>query len=375
MHKKKLLFVIPEYSHGGTNKSLENLLHFIDRDKYEVSIFCMYEYGCDYFKRLFQPYFIKKSLIYTLAHDNVFTRKIMGALIKLSDKFNFQWLYRAEYSINLSHYSFDAIIAFQEGEATEFASSLPYNVKKVAWIHGFYTKPNPNGNDEHYKNIDTIVCVSKAAQTAFLCFCPQYESKTKCIYNTVNVDFVKKRSQEKLLLPFDKDKFNILSVGRLSWIKQYDLIPEIAYKIKLHTKRPFCWYIMGTGVEQKQKIIDNIAKFNVEEYVKIIDEQENPYPFIKNSDLHVCTSSVESFSYTIAEAKILGVPVVTNDFPVAAEVVDEQTGWICNINDMAPLIADIINDRDGMYTKMRTSVADYDHDNVAIIEKFYKLVE
>ena len=44
----KLLFIIPEYSHGGTNKSLENLLALLDHTKYEVSIYCLYEDGGDY---------------------------------------------------------------------------------------------------------------------------------------------------------------------------------------------------------------------------------------------------------------------------------------------------------------------------------------
>ena len=43
--KKKILFVIPEYSHGGTNKSLESLLSAIDEKRYEISIFSLYEDG------------------------------------------------------------------------------------------------------------------------------------------------------------------------------------------------------------------------------------------------------------------------------------------------------------------------------------------
>lgn len=43
--KKKILFVIPVYSHGGTNKSLESLLSAIDEKRYEISIFSLYEDG------------------------------------------------------------------------------------------------------------------------------------------------------------------------------------------------------------------------------------------------------------------------------------------------------------------------------------------
>lgn len=39
---KCILFVIQEYSHGGTNKSLENKLSLVDKSKYDISIY-LYE--------------------------------------------------------------------------------------------------------------------------------------------------------------------------------------------------------------------------------------------------------------------------------------------------------------------------------------------
>ena len=59
MNKKKVLFIIPEYSHGGTNKSLENLLSLIDKQKYEISVYSLYEDGGLYYKDVLKPYIIK----------------------------------------------------------------------------------------------------------------------------------------------------------------------------------------------------------------------------------------------------------------------------------------------------------------------------
>ena len=84
--KKRILFVIPEYSHGGTNKSLENLLALIDKNRYGISIFCLYEDGPNYYKKLFAPYILKKSRLYYLLHDNSFTRKFMVLYNKLTKK-------------------------------------------------------------------------------------------------------------------------------------------------------------------------------------------------------------------------------------------------------------------------------------------------
>ena len=38
--KKNLLFVIPTLDLGGAEKSLLNLLHAIDKEKYNVDLFC-----------------------------------------------------------------------------------------------------------------------------------------------------------------------------------------------------------------------------------------------------------------------------------------------------------------------------------------------
>ena len=59
--KKKILFVIPDFYIGGTNKSLENLLLLIDSNIYEIRIFSLYEDGDSYYKeKVFKQYLIKK---------------------------------------------------------------------------------------------------------------------------------------------------------------------------------------------------------------------------------------------------------------------------------------------------------------------------
>lgn len=83
--KKIILFVIPEYSFGGTNKSLQNLLSFIDHEKYDIHLLCLYEDGKGYYDKEFKKW-IKKSWAYQLLHDNVITRKILGLYQRLNKK-------------------------------------------------------------------------------------------------------------------------------------------------------------------------------------------------------------------------------------------------------------------------------------------------
>lgn len=48
--------------------------------------------------------------------------------------------------------------------------------------------------------------------------------------------------------------------------------------------------------------------------VILLGAKSNPYPYFMQSNLQVCLSQSESFSYVIAESKVLHIPVLCNDF-------------------------------------------------------------
>lgn len=376
--KKKLLFIIPEYSIGGTNTSLKNLLSFIDKDRYEISIYCLYEDGGQYFKDVFEPYVLQKSHLYYWLHDNVFTRKFMGIGMKISKRINFNWLYKREVAWLQKKYKFDIVIGFQEGVSTTFTSYFS-DVKRIAWFHSPYVDFVKDIRAEYldvYMLMDAIMCVSHTFVKMFVGRMPELDSKTYCMYNTLNNAIIRSMSNEPLdESRFDQDRFSIVSIGRFAKQKQFEYIPRLVNEINtIGVKRSYRWYMIVSGDECKEETEREIQKYNLENQVIILGAKDNPYPLLRASDLYVCTSLTESFSYTIAESKLLHTPVVSNDFPVAYEVVDNSVGWICNINEMAPLIADIINDRDGMYSQVKSSISGYDYDNEEILSEFYRLL-
>lgn len=375
--KKKILFVIPEYSHGGTNKSLENLLTFFDRTKYEVKIFCIYEDGGIYYKKLFKPYIIQKSQFYTLIHDHVVTRKVFGIWMKINKKANFEWLYKKEIQRIQKEQQFDSVIAYQEGTATRFVNFFQ-DVKKIAWVHyeygaSFWRKKHREFDT--YNRFDKIVCVSESAAKSFVSVYPQLKEKTIGIYNTIDTESIQKKAEETIQdTRFTDDCFSIISVGRFASPKQFQLIPGIARKIKEHTQKDFKWYIIGPDGGYLQETQQNIILQDVENTVVLLGAKDNPYPYIKHSQLLVCTSATESFSYVIAEAKILHTPVVSNDFPVAHEVLDERCGLISNVETMDNTIQSLIENHDDIYSKIKNSIQGYRYENENIMKKLYSII-
>ena len=375
--KKKILFVIPEYSHGGTNKSLESLLSAIDEKRYEISIFSLYEDGGVFYKNIFNPYIIAKSLLYVLAHDNVITRKVMGVAMKLFKNLSFNWLYRYEANRLQHKYKFDTVIAFQEGSATQFVSLINYPVNRIAWVHCDYANRfaaiEKKSELSLYCLYNHIVSVSYSAVHSFNSIYPELKDRTKCIYNLIDCSYILRQSSQDINFKKQGNCFNLISVGRFVAVKQFDLIPQIVQKLKLLTKKSFCWYIVGDGNERNM-VESVISSMGLDKNIKILGAKDNPYPYFKQSDLYVCTSLSESFSYTIAESKTLHVPVLTNDFPVANEVVSPNEGWICNVKDMAFILKDIIEDKNCIYSNVKKKIDNFKYDNNAIVDTFCKLI-
>lgn len=372
--RKKILFVIPEYSHGGTNKSLENLLQFLDKEKYEIGIYCIYEDGGKLYKNIFKPYILRKSIFYKIIHDNYITRKIANIIRKLIGWKSWERLYRWEIKRIQKEYSFETIIAYQEGAASYFVSYFE-NVKRIAWVHCdygvSYWENNREDESELYNVFDKIVCVSNCAANSFVNVYPHLKEKVIDLYNTIDTGKIVSASMHPTEdFKFENKVFTLISIGRFVKLKQFHLIPDICKRIKdMLPKCKFRWYLIAPhGInedETKRKIIE----YELEDILVLLGAKNNPYPYIAQSNLLVCTSATESFSYVIAEAKILHTPILSNNFPVAYEVLSKECGWVCSIDEMDKLLYDIINDKDGVYSDMKEKISSYEYNNLEIIDK------
>lgn len=381
--KKKILFVIPDFYIGGTNKSLENLLLLIDNNKYDIRIFSLYEDGDFYYKeKVFKPYLIKKSIFYRLFHDHFWFRKF-STLASLMFRCNAsRFLHKFEINRIQNKENFDSVIAYQESSATICVSMLRNCSNRIAWVHcelRYWLQDLVKGRKLEeagdYSKYDKIICVSESARQSFLSLYPQLSDKVMFIYNSVDDNHIKELADDvKANVPFSDNTFNILSVGRFSPTKQFDLIPKIVSELKKITSKPFCWYIIASTEECLQNMLEKIEKYDVSHEVILLGAKDNPYPYFKKSDLFVCTSESESFSYVIAESKVLHVPVLCNDIPVAKEVVSDEEGWISSITDMPVTLSRIIDKNNGIYTSVKEKILNYRYNNHEILKKFEDIV-
>ena len=126
--------------------------------------------------------------------------------------------------------------------------------------------------------------------------------------------------------------FNIVSVGRLSYVKGFDLAVK-ALRI-LHDKglTHIKWYVVGYGgYEEELKGI--IAQNKLKDSFILLGKKTNPYSYMKACDLYVQPSRYEGKAVTVTEAKIVGKPILITNYPTSkSQIEDGVDGLICNLS-------------------------------------------
>ena len=382
MEKLKILFVLPGYSLGGTTSSMLSLLKSKFVEQYDVEVFAInkrnynpdpmpfFDIGMNGLTTAFNSDFSTFSTVEKLRYLPI---KLLKQIPALRERL-IKWVAKRAIKKIERRKNYDFIVAFQEGNTTKFTTYFT-NPNKIAWIHCDYTQSmGANVNElDLYNKYKRIVCVSDFTRKRFLGCYPSLEERTISIHNLFDAEqALKKASMNIEDARYNTSHFTILSVGRISEVKQFYLIPAIAAKMK-EAGIAFRWYIMGGGNNENdlRRVVEAIAQHNVENEVIYLGGKANPYPYLKNADLLVSTSKSEACPMIFNEAKLLHLPILSADFGSANEFIENgKTGWICPIKDMPNRISDIICNQDE-YLSVKNNLKDFSFDN----DKLLRLID
>lgn len=307
MKKKKILFLLESFAGGGVEKVFIDLINNIDINKYDITVMSIWDCGVR-----------KKDLRKDIRYKSIFPRiKGIGRIFhRFVEKSSGKLLYRVAI-----REKYDIEVAFLEGRATKIISASNNNVsKKIAWVHidlskGHWTnqvfKFNTELERECYKKFDDIVCVSNSVKHGFNKLFGEDFTNIHVKYNPIIDTEIKSKSEEEVLdIIRPKDKKLLVTSGRLDTQKGYDNLLEVC-RLLNNDEIDYELWILGDGWE-KENLHSLIKKYNLDN-VKLLGFKENPYKYINEGDLFVCSSRNEGFSLVIAEAMILGLPVISTD--------------------------------------------------------------
>jgi len=144
-------------------------------------------------------------------------------------------------------------------------------------------------------------------------------------------DFHKQAINNKIKIKFDKSKFNIAFIARLTEQKGVSSLINIIDKLSKDvsvTKR-INLNIFGSG-DKEQKIKNAAKKYG---FVKYFGHVNNKYipNILSKQDLFISTAKWESLPFNVLEAQAMGLPVIAFDiYGVNDIVINKKTGLLVN---------------------------------------------
>lgn len=389
---KKILIIIPTLrSGGGVIRGLQNMLALLPENKFEIDVLAMgYSdsnnislTNCNVLDDNFSLTAVTAIYAQTTDYKNRRKLKIVKGLLSLFGKLRKRsWIENKLFQIAAKKYAgYDKVIAYQEGHSTHFVQYIDTPCR-IAWIHCDYAswkKTNERNEEKVYAKYQHVVCVSKFTLNNFQSIYPSLKNKSKYIHNLLDKDFIQKES----LIKYDDNNteenvVRLVSIGRINRVKQFNLIPKIISQMLNLGAKDFRWLLIGGGEDKSvyDEIERECKRYNItDKQFVFLGSKFNPYPYIKHSDILVSTSSSEACPFVVNEARVLGVPVVSNDYPSIYEFIkDGVNGKICTIDSMASILSDLILNR-GKLDLLRKGMKENDYNNDNIINDICNLLD
>lgn len=321
---KKVLFVIDSLGCGGAEKSLVSLLPLLNKEKYKIHLWILKRGGV--FESLLpNNVIIQSEPRYSLLEKiKLHIAQSLFSLVLRRNAFLQKHEHGAEtywkcvgWAFKVPEENYDVAIAYQQGFPTYLVATKIDAHKKIAWINAdiFSVGYNPVFNARVYTRFDVIVPVSKRLEEILRTHYSQFFDKFHCVYDIINPNIIKMQALEVHDEPFIKgNTITIVTTGRLALPKNH-LLAVKAAKLLRDRGVDYKWLFIGEGSE-RSKIENLINEYELQNNVLLLGLETNPYPYMARCDVYVQTSSYEGFGLTIAEAKILGKPIVSTNFGV-----------------------------------------------------------
>ena len=387
---KKILFVIYALNNGGAERSLVNLLTEIDFTKYEVDLLLFAREGMflvqvpDSVNIVQGPKVLEALYTQKKEQKNIKFEvyKYMATIVShicekgLQAQNAYRWIkFYSKITPKLEK-KYDLAIAYISRDIMYYVDEKVNADKKMVFIHNDYRAAgHPKKYDTPYfRRMDALITISDTCTEVLKEEFPDLKEKIYNLPNIISSSAIRKRASEKEVKEFSEYKgIKIVSVGRLNVQKGFDLAIDAATCLK-KKGLDFKWLIIGNG-ELEDILNEQIGRNKLEREICLIGPRENPYVYMKSADIVAQTSRWEGKSVVLDEAKIIGTPIVTTNYPTAKDqIIDGKEGLIVDMT--ADAIADGIErliSKEGLITYIHEYLMNNEYGNSNEINQYYKL--
>lgn len=397
---KKRIFIAMHYLEiGGAETSLIGLLQAFDYSKYDIDLF-LYSHQGDLMRFIPKQINLLPEVRSYRFIEKPIKETIMNGFLGIA--LGRVWAkVEAYYIAKKNHFTKpnNAIYHYIGANTVKFLPNINPNVeydlaisylhplqilrdkvkakKKVGWIHTDFSLFDTDFKAELkvWNSMDYIVSISESITRSFLSIYPSLAQKIRTIENILPVNYIASLMDAfDFKFPVHTKGINILSVGRFSYQKNFDNVPELCSLIRSKGINLY-WYLIGYGSDEAL-IRSKIKEFGMDDYVIIMGKKENPYPYIKACDVYIQPSRYEGKSVVVREAQFLGKPVIITDYPSSgSQLRNGYDGLIVPMDNQgcALGIVNALNNKD-LLKQITLNIRHNDYTNKNEINKIYALI-
>ncbi len=320
--KPRIAVFITSMAGGGAEKAVTMLLNSLDKEKYELHLLV---------NRFEGPYCVQIP-------PYVQVTEIRAPRLRVALPRLIRALQRVEPDVVIANLWENNVMAV----AAKRWCKRPYAV--IVCEHSAISRKRPPGTNMLrrlcYKRADAVVGCSIAMGDELHHLLRIPEERIRVIYNAVIDQGFNVRKDEACRHPWLNDEQSsatanesgfpapvIISLGRLSPEKRYDLLIEAAARLR-QSGMPVRVILIGEGADRTR--LEQIrSELGADQYVDLPGYTANPLPYLRRANLYVQSSDVEGLPTALIEAIACGTPVVaTLTATGTAEVVQGIKGAV-----------------------------------------------
>lgn len=336
MNKPNLLFLITSLSGGGAERVLVDILKGINKKLFNVHL------AVEKLEGEYLPLIPDDIQTIVLSKENSLSPikriKLLNSVIE--------------------EYAIDVAIGFMQGPNKTIMRSKLLSKNNYKTILTEHNNPKLNYHKSSsylikalrvfemkflYKKSDKIITVSEGIKNFLVDQWSIKQEKITVIYNPVDIKKIRNKLKENV--EFDWGALQnfkiIIAIGRLVEQKGYQDLLNVFKIVK--TSVPSKLLILGKGPLENE--LRNLAtELGLIDDLYMLGFVDNPWTFLKNSDLYLSTSKWEGFHLTIVESMACGtLPVATDCNYGPREIIENNVdGLLVPVNKVEVIASEVI---------------------------------
>lgn len=288
---------------------------------------------------------------------------------------------------------FDTVIQFCGYERDLILLYSRFDGNNAIWVHNDMVAEMKLKSNQRkdilkyaYNNYDKVVAVTDdiVASTQKLA---GTNKKIDIVKNTIDYRTILANSEQPIALDpttkcsVEPEKFyeimqsdakKFINIGRYSPEKGHDRLIDAFYKLWQKDNSIYLIIIGGNSRANKyEELIEKVNEMGLSENVILLLSVSNPYPIIKACNGFILSSLYEGFGLVLAEANILGLPIVSTDITGPRTFMNKYGGTL------------VEDSEDGVYkglemlynNEIKPINVDYEAYNQECVAEFEKLFE